>query len=283
MIMDVNQIMMANLMVLNVKNDTVDLNEDMLRHMILNSIRSNRIKFKQDYGELVLAFDSGTNWRKSVFPHYKASRQRKRNESVLPWDDIYKYFQVLREEFMEVLPYPVVSVPMAEADDVIGAIVRYWQMDNYYPILIISGDTDYIQLHNSRTHQWNPVQKKWVKYNDDPSVYLSLHILEGDSGDGIPNVLSDDDTFIVEGKRQHRLTVKQINFVNNTPEAELPLNIRENLVRNSKLIDLSQTPLQIKSEALLFYRDQRGKNRKKLLNYFMDKNLNNLTASINDF
>lgn len=288
MIMDVSQIMISNLMVMWMHGEK-ELNEDILRHMILNSIRSNRRKHMATFGgDLVLACDSGTSWRRKVFPYYKANRRKLREKSDMPWEDIHAYLKRLRGELKENLPYPVIWVEDAEGDDVIATILNNsWkpsQKHNDRPLLIISGDEDFVQLHNDYVQQWNPVMKKWV--TADNSQYdepLLTHILQGDTSDGIPNVLSDDDTFVTEGKRQKPLTHKKYMWLTDTPRTELPLNIQENMNRNSLLIDLTKTPPLIQEKILNEYVAESKKDRRKLIPYFMEKNLSNLMQNITDF
>ena len=66
--------------------------------------------------------------------------------------------------------------------------------------MIISGDKDFIQLQKySNVSQYSPILKKHV--NGKENDYIRVHILKGDTSDGMINVLSNDDVF-VEGLRQ---------------------------------------------------------------------------------
>ena len=75
-IIDYNGIAIANIMV-----QKLAIDENIIRHMILNSIRMYRARFNKDYGEVVLCSDAGGNWRKKVFPQYKAARKKTRDKS----------------------------------------------------------------------------------------------------------------------------------------------------------------------------------------------------------
>ena len=44
-LLDLNQVMISNLMI-QIQGGKVDLNEDLIRHMVLNSIRLYRSKFR---------------------------------------------------------------------------------------------------------------------------------------------------------------------------------------------------------------------------------------------
>jgi 5'-3' exonuclease len=153
--------------------------------------------------------------------------------------------------------------------------------------LILSGDKDFIQLHRfSNVSQYSPITKKMMN-GIDPHQYLDEHILKGDTSDGIPNVLSPDNTF-VEGLRQRPLSKKKI--AEWTGEILVPVEmavpdgeVKRNFQRNQQLIDLSKTPKEIFLACLKEYQDAPDGDRSKLLNYFIEKRLSNLTESIGEF
>ena len=69
-------------------------------------------------------------------------------------------------------------------------------------ILIISSDKDFQQLQSfGNIKQYSPAHREYLVC-ENPEWYLSNHIIRGDSSDGIPNILSDDDTFINPDKKQ---------------------------------------------------------------------------------
>ena len=53
----------------NVVTQKLDIDENLVRHMILNSIRLYRTKYQASYGEIVICTDGMKNWRKDVFPN----------------------------------------------------------------------------------------------------------------------------------------------------------------------------------------------------------------------
>ena len=74
--------------------------------------------------------------------------------------------------------------------------------------MVLSGDKDFIQLQKYPfVSQYNPIQKKFMS-GIDPKQYILEHVIKGDRSDGIPNFLSDDDTF-VKNKRQRPLSKKE--------------------------------------------------------------------------
>lgn len=254
------------------KNIPVD--ENLIRHTILNTIRANRVKFK-DYEKVVVATDA-KSWRRGVFPHYKAGRKAGRDKSPYDWNEIFASFGRIRDEIRDNFPYKVIHVEGAEADDIIAWVCRYESLSQ---ILILSGDKDFVQLQNiPGVKQYDPVNKKYVTTNN-PETYLLEHILRGDSGDGVPNVLSDPDTFVVEGKRQTPITKKKLEQLKGVVDKE---NI-PGWFRNLELIDLTMTPEPVMMSIQSEYEAQDGKDRSKLFNYFIQKRLTNLLPNIQEF
>ena len=281
-----NQISLASLMMYLNMNKTKEVDESMVRHMILNSIRMYRTNFKQEFGEVVLAWDSKHYWRRDYFPQYKAGRKKGRESSDLDWNSIFDCLNKIKSEIKENLPYKCLEVYGAEADDIIAALCLELEYDNG-KTLILSGDKDFIQLHRFKNvSQYSPITKKMIN-GHDPYQYLDEHILKGDSGDGVPNVLSPDNTF-VDGLRQKPLGKKKI--AEWTGEILVPVEmaipdgeVKRNFQRNQQLIDLSKSPEEIFMSCLRAYQDAPEGDRSKLLNYFIDKRLNNLTESIGEF
>ena len=285
-LVDMSQISLASMMMHLNMNKTTKPDEAMVRHMILNSLRMYRGKFKEEYGELVLCFDSRHYWRRDHFPNYKAGRKKSRESSNLDWDAIFGCLNEIKQELKDYFPYKHVEVYGAEADDVIAALCLELEYDNG-KTLILSGDKDFIQLHRfTNVSQYSPITKKMIN-GHDPYQYLDEHILKGDTSDGIPNVLSPDNTF-VDGLRQKPLGKKKI--AEWTGEILMPVEmaipqgeVKRNFQRNQQLIDLSKAPEEIFMSCLRAYQEAPDGDRSKLLNYFIDKRLNNLTESIGEF
>ena len=271
-----NQVMLSNLLVQLGNHTNAQIEENMVRHMVLNSLRSYRQKFYAEYGELVIACDNTNVWRKKIFPYYKANRKKSQEKSELDWKSIFECMGKIRAELKEFFPYKVVDVETAEADDVIATLVKH----NTCPILILSGDKDFIQLHtNYNVKQYDPVRKKWITH-DDPEKYLHEHILKGDSGDGVPNILSGDDCFVA-GVRQKPMTQKKIDSLQSA--SMMDSQTLRNYMRNRQLIDLSQIPYDLEQKILDAYESQEEKGRDKLLPYFMTNKLKHLTEHVGEF
>ena len=278
-LIDMNQIAVANLMMNLKMNNSKTVDESMVRHMILNSIRMDRKEHHDEYGEVVLTWDSKHSWRRDYYPEYKAGRRKGREESDLNWDDIFGTLNKIRNEIKENFPYKYLEVFGAEADDIVGFLCEENRDEK---ILIISGDKDFIQLQKySNVTQWSPITKKQVN-GFDPTIYLKEHILKGDTSDGVPNVLSPDNTF-TDGLRQRPLSRKKIQSWLVGGGSDWNDEVKRNFQRNLTLIDLSKTPEELKNQIRLEYNNASHGDRSKLLNYFMIYKLRELTDNIGDF
>jgi hypothetical protein len=297
-LVDMSQVQISNLMVgVNTYLKGMNIDEGLLRHMILNSLRGYRKRFSGEYGELVLCYDSHS-WRKDRFAHYKASRKKTRKDSGLDWNEVYETFGKIENDLRETFPYATVRVDRAEADDIIGALVfDKCRFVGGEKVMIISGDKDFLQLGNcGDVSQYSPVQKKFLTC-ESPVRYLAEHICRGDTSDGIPNILSDDDTFVVDNKRQTPLRQAALDklisigddhhdYSDSDPKLINERTIR-NYYRNADLIDLSRTPDDIREHILNTYRieseaaEERG--RKNLYTYFVENKLINLIDVIDEF
>lgn len=261
--------------------------EGMLRHMILNTLRMYNAKFKPEYGEMVLCCDGPNNWRRSYYPQYKANRKKSREESDFDWEEAFRIMHQIKDEIRENFPYKVIHVDECEADDIIGTLVQNSQeFGNYEDIMIVSADGDFKQLQKyDNVKQFSPLLKKEVK-DDAPRVNLIEKILRGDAGDGVPNVLSDDDVF-VEGRRQTPLSKKKLEtFKEELSDGELlyAASWYRNYCRNEKLIDLTQTPDRLKEKIVEDFNSQDPwHNKGKVFPYLINKNMKMLIESVEEF
>jgi 5'-3' exonuclease len=103
------------------------------------------LKFKEEYGTMVLCSDAGNPWRRDFFPNYKYSRKQSRLDGPFDWDNIFKIITEIKNEIAKSFPYVVMYVENAEADDIIAILCKLREEDKY---LIISGDKDFIQLQH---------------------------------------------------------------------------------------------------------------------------------------
>lgn len=288
-LVDYSHLVLASLFV-SLKNfDTSDdaALEATMRGIALSSLLKNRRKFKKSFGDLVICVDGKDSWRKEVFPYYKASRKVAREASDLDWGKLFGMIHKVKTELKEKFPYRVIEVDRAEADDIIGVIANeygspLWDGDSE-KILVLSGDKDYIQLQrHANVEQYDPVTKKGFIRSSDPYKYLLEQTIQGDKGDGIPNILSPDNCFAIR-ERQGTMTAKRLaEFSVENPEMDETTKAR--FERNKTLIDLSNTPDYLRESILAeYFKEPLKRNHGRLFEYFAEKNLTNFIQDIQDF
>tara|TARA_B100000927_G_scaffold143970_1_gene116196 strand:- start:9627 stop:10478 length:852 start_codon:yes stop_codon:yes gene_type:complete len=279
-LVDFSGIAIANIAI-NKVND-----EGMLRHMMINSLRMYRSKFKDQYGELVLAIDAGNNWRRNYYPQYKANRKKSRKQSDFDWNEAFRILDLVQTEIRQNFPYKVIKIDECEADDVIGTIVANTQeFGQYEDVMIVSSDHDFKQLQKyPNVKQFSPLLKKPV-VEDNPRHNLVEKILTGDAGDGVPNVLSHDDVF-VNGERQTPLSRKKKDaIIEDLTEGELlyAASWYRNYCRNKTLIDLTETPDRLKNKIISEFNSQdQWKNKGLVLPYLINNNMKMMIESIEE-
>jgi len=290
-LVDMNQCMISNLM-MQIKIDD-ELNENMVRHMVLTSVKSYKKKFYEEYGNLVLCYDSKHYWRKEFFPYYKQNRKKDREKSSHNWSKIFDVLNKIRDEIRDNFPYVVMEVYGAEADDVIATLAKYTSIQNISKqkqnlpiekVLILSGDKDFIQLKKYPcVSQYNPLQKKYVS-GIDAKQYIKEHVIKGDRSDGIPNFLSASDTF-VSGKRQKPISKKNIEkWINLEPENYCNSEQLSNYHRNLKLIDFTMIPSEIETKIVEQFKTlNSSKPNHVSMNYFIDHKLISLLNEMEEF
>jgi hypothetical protein len=277
---------------------------DMMMHMVLNTIRSQQVMHKSKYGsEVVVAFDS-SSWRNDVFPYYKWARKQKRavDTSGIKWDFVFETSAYIKQALIDYFPFNTISVDKAEADDIIGAICKYKdlnrddQEENIFgdveadEILVVSSDKDHYQLHRYKNvRQWSPLTKKLVKPDGQPQHALIEKIVRGDSGDGIPSIKCSDDWFTLTDKnRAPPISTKYLQTffgAKNPIDACLTEEERRNYSRNEMLVSYEHTPEKIYNSTIACYNEQKGKkvDKMKLMNFFVNHKMNVLYSKIGDF
>lgn len=275
-LVDYSQIALANIIISKMQD------EDLIRHMILNSLRMYNKKYRDEYGEMVICADGMNTWRKQYYPEYKAHRKKNRTASNMDWNEIFRILNMVREEIKDNLPYKVIHMDGCEADDIIGALVYETQeFGKYQPCMIISSDKDFRQLQKFKNvKQFSPAQKTLVE-EKHPRQYAFEHICRGDAGDGIPNVLSPDNCF-TDGLKQTPLRKTVIDFwVDNLDN--MPEETKRNYQRNKTLIDLSEIPRHIYNSIIQEYDSQIPAMRMKVLTYLITKRCKNLIEVVEEF
>ena len=252
----------------------------LVRHQILNTIRMYNAQFRDEYGTMVICMDHTNNWRKKVFPEYKANRKKARYDSKYDWTQIFDTLNQVREEIVNMTPYKCIRVEGCEADDVIATIV-----ENKGPeqILIVSPDHDFIQLQKyPGVKQYSNLKKKWVEPKVDPVTDLEVKVLKGDIGDGVPNVMSDDNVLAEEGLRQTPLRKSKMELLMQDPES-LGTTVARRIIRNRDMIDLSRCPDYLKQEILEAFNKPAKGSINRLMTLFTKNQMKLLMESLQDF
>lgn len=259
-----------------------NIDSGLILHMVFNTIRSYNLKFRNEFGELVICGDGADSWRKQYYPHYKASRVSDKKKSPLDWVLIYDTLNILKEDIPQFFGYRYLNIPHVEADDIIATICKNVKE----PHVIISNDQDFYQLQKfDYVSQYNPRLKRLVKCKN-PEEELFIKLLTGDRGDGVPNFLSQGDSF-VKKVRQKTLTDKKIAEClrnKNDPRAfcEKKEHI-DNLERNRQMIDMTYIPEDIEQKIIEAFEIKPTGNKKTILKYLMDHKMRNLIENVNDF
>lgn len=267
----------------NIVAQKIELDENLIRHMILNSIRMYRSKFHAKYGEIVICRDGFKNWRKEVFPQYKFKRKEARKQSPMDWNEVFRITELVLQEIKENFPYKVVEVDEVEADDIIAALCEDTQeFGRNEPVLIVSKDKDFVQLQKySNVHQFTPQTKKMIVEPNPRKAKMEL-ILKGDQADGVPNVLSPDNSF-TDGIRQKPLRQKVIDQLIEDQHC-MGEEVYRNFLRNKKLIDLEQLPDHLKEKIIYNYDGQEKQSyRTKVFPYLIAKRCRRLLEDVEDF
>ena len=280
-IFDFNQVAISNLME-QIGSSKTKVEETLVRHMILNSIRTYVKKFKNTHGpEVIIACDNRHYWRRGIFEHYKASRKKARESSGHDWNTIFDCLNKIRDELKQYSPYKVIDVETAEADDVIAVLAMKYSATE--KVMILSSDKDFAQLQKfPNVEQYSPILKKYIK-EPLPGAQLKQLIIRGDKSDGIPNILTNDDVFVTGGRQKPITEAKIINWMNQSPEEFCSDEMLRNFKRNEMLIDLNLIPETLKRSILDTYENTKGQSRQVFMNYMIANRLKNLLEVIDEF
>lgn len=254
---------------------------DLSRHQIINNIRYLRKMFKEEYGELIIICDSKRNWRKDLFPFYKGNRKYAKNQDI-DWNLIYSCVNQIKTELIDNFPFKVIQLDGAEADDIIAVLAKYFHEKNQ-PVMVCASDNDFKQLSKySLVQQYSLSNKKILDRIENVEMHLMEKSIRGETGDGIPNILSNDNC-LVDKIRQKRCTEKFVSSILST--GLVPEIFKEKYERNRTLIDFDRIPKDIIESIINKYESYPATVNKisKLTMYFVTHKLSKLMDNINDF
>lgn len=280
-IFDYQQVAISNLME-QIGSSKTAVEESLVRHMILNSLRTYVKKFRDSHGpEVIIACDNKKYWRRDIFPHYKASRKKIREASGHDWPTIFECLSKIKQELKDYSPYKVIDVDTSEADDIIAVLTMKYSATQ--KVMILSSDKDFAQLQKyPNVDQYSPILKKHIK-EPLPAAQLKQLIIRGDKGDGIPNILSADDCFVTATRQKPITEAKIIKWMNQQPVEFCNEEMLRNYNRNELLIDLAKIPDGLKQNILDTYGDTKAKTKQQFMNYLMSNRLKNLLEVIDEF
>jgi len=293
-IVDYSQTAISTLMAELRGRTDVEISTPLIRHMIINALRSYKVKYGNEFGNIVIACDNKKYWRKQIFPHYKANRKKARDDTGFDWHAIFEALNQIKQELAENFPYPVVEADTAEADDIIASLVLWTQENDLIqdgldmepqPVLILSGDHDFTQLQRYKNvKQYSPIQRKFVKADEPIERIVMEHILVGDKGDGVPNFMSPDDVF-VSGGRQKPIRKKDLEEWKKLSISDWDGTPHEaGIRRNAMLVDFRNIPENIRESIINNYTSQKNtRDKSQLLNYFIAHKMKNMMEHITEF
>lgn len=277
-LIDYSQVALANILSFQreLKTSTQEEVKNLIRHAVLSTLKYYKKKYGKEYGEMVICCDGRQYWRRAYFEHYKASRKKAREASDLDWKLIFDTLSEIRQDIIDHFPYKVLHIDRAEADDVIASLV--YLTDEFgsevagQPVMIISSDKDFKQLHSfNNVKQWSPMQKKAVvSKHDEIKNQIIEHIVKGDAGDGVPNILSKDDCF-VQGIRQTPVSAKRLaEFLVSGIDACRNDEEKRNWQRNQVLVDFMKIPVDLKEAVWESFINNKPKGDKQsIMNYLI--------------
>lgn len=270
--------------------------KNLIRHVTLSTLKSYKKKYGGEYGELVICCDGRKYWRKEAFAHYKASRKKNRDASDLDWKLIFDTLTEMRKDIATHFPWRVIHVDRAEADDVIACMSKWLQtnqliteglMEDPQKVLILSSDKDFKQLQvYDNIKQWSPMQKKYVTASkSELKAWMIEHIVKGDAGDGVPNILSPDDIFLQDGVRQKPVSAKRLEeFIEKGFDACRTEDERRNWHRNSTLVAFEHIPQDVNDSIVNTYLNNKPKGDKMaVMNYLIEHRCRLLLDELDDF
>ena len=263
----------------NLKRNEGEISEEFLRYLILNSLRNYQKRYSPTYGKIVLCTDAGNPWRRDFFPLYKAGRKKARDNDDNDWKLIFDTLQIVKDEIRENFPYHYMYVPNCEADDIIAVLTQRFHEEE--DILIVSGDKDFQQLLKyDNVQQYSPNRNDFITPEGGAEHFLKEHILKGDKGDGIPNILSNDDCL--------DLGIRQTPLRKNILEKYMRISIENddkyfrNYIRNRTLIDFDLIPNEI-IDSINTEFDNTEPVQGKVYDFLREKRITQLLDNIGDF
>ena len=194
-------------------------------------------KIKTDWKNVFLIQDCARCdiWRNDIYPLYKKNRISTMPSNIFPMT-----LNTLIPNLVEKYGIRVFGYNNAEADDVIGVLVRYLRSTKKdVEIYIISNDSDYLQLLDEHTFVWNTkLQNIKDRYDEDIiKVFLKYKIIKGDKSDNIEGIETKiGDKTALRLAQNPEILLKKLN------ESKL---VNDRYILNESLISFEKIPEHI--------------------------------------
>jgi 5'-3' exonuclease len=168
---------------------------NLTKYYILQELFAIKQEHSNNFGDIIICLDKSTKkgyWRKDIYPGYKASRRSGRDESNLDYNAIFESVNDMIEQIKNNLPWKVLAVPRAEADDIMLVLAQ--EFNRSEKILIHSPDKDMIQAQRDTDNvfQYSALTKKYLTADtkaDHMERWVQEHCILGDAGDEVPKVV----------------------------------------------------------------------------------------------
>lgn len=274
------------------------------RNLWLRNLMEIKTRYGERFGDIIICVDGKDYWRRLVFPHYKCTRKKSKEDSGYDWEQIGNCLRQVQGEIEEFFPYKVVCHASAEADDVIAILVEWYQtndldVDGLFEtpkdILIFSGDEDFCQLQKyPNVKQISPLTRKQVKPDIPLKEFNLYHILQGDGTDGVMSINSPPDFFYKKELnpdvkvRQPPVTAKMKKFYweqykHGEITEWLQPEHEKRFLRNEMLVILDKIPRSVHNKVIAVFTSLPDKDRSQVLNFLIQNRMNNLIANATDF
>jgi 5'-3' exonuclease len=260
----------------HVINGDTDIKLGMAFHITLNSVK----KAWQDFnGSHVIFCLEGRSWRKDYYTPYKAQRtaaraahtEKEADEEKIFWEA----FDTFKDFIIDKTNCTVLQNPRLEADDLIAGFIQSHPNDNH---VIISTDTDFVQLIAPNVKQYNGVMETTITHEGifdakgkrvidkktqepkaipDPEWLLFEKCMRGDTSDNVfsayPGVRTKGTskkvglTEAFEDRKSKGYNWNNLMLQRWTDHNGMEHRVLEDYERNRRLIDLSHQPEDIKA------------------------------------
>jgi len=155
----------------------IDMRIGMALHITFNGLRK---AWRDLGGDHVVFCLEGHSWRKHVYEDYKANRitaqlkktQRERDDDEL----FFEAFNELNKFIKDKTNATVLQCPVAEADDLIASWIDLHPGSEH---IILSSDSDFIQLLDERVEIYNPIANILMRHDgvfDDKGYKLEFSV-----------------------------------------------------------------------------------------------------------